>query len=359
MVKDVEDSAKANIEFATSTTTRAAEIIRDARKERIPVIDALRKARDEFLLTESEQRKKARTYHFSNLVNDLKWYVIEHENGDPDSFTPISQWEEALRPQSLAEKLKTAGETIAQTVRERTITEGWLGTLDDKELAEHVLMQEAVRFLSQQGIQIEIKWERGDPNSPIDYHGEVEGEAWAFELKQLRDDPEGFHRKIGNPNEKKPISEQLEFLEKPLPQIPSGPESLRKNLTRLAQNAQKEAKKKAANGAKYCLVIHNRQFLHIPDWEGITWPNLGSFDAVMVLHDETVPPARVWQVIPPDAFGRTVKSGTLQDLEKLVLAQQGQGPDPAIVKGAWLQLRQRGITEQDILDALEDVRRNG
>ena len=33
MVKDVEDSAKANIEFATSTTTRAAEIIRDARKE--------------------------------------------------------------------------------------------------------------------------------------------------------------------------------------------------------------------------------------------------------------------------------------------------------------------------------------
>ena len=81
MVKDVEDSAKANVEFATSTILRAAEIIRDARKERIPVMDALRKARDEFLRTESEQGKKARTYHFSNLVNDLKWYVIEHENG--------------------------------------------------------------------------------------------------------------------------------------------------------------------------------------------------------------------------------------------------------------------------------------
>ena len=356
MVDAVKDSAKANAEFTKSILIQTAEIIEDNRQGRIPVMDALLQARDRFLERETQQNKKARTYHFSNLMKDLRRYVIEHENGDSDSFTPVNQWAETLNPHDISEKLTTAAEAIVKTVEERTARNGWLGTLDDKQLAEHVLMQKAVEFLLKQGIEIEIIWRREDPNSSIDYHGEIKGELWDFELKQLREDPKGYHRKVGHPNERKSIQEQLDRLGNQIPRIPCGPNALRRNLNQLVEKA---SQKKIRNGAKYCLVIHNQQFLHIPDWEKIAWPDLSKFDAVMVLHDETIPPAWVWQIIQPDAFGKTTQSGTLEDLEKMVLAQQGQGPDPALVKGAWLRLDEQGITEQDVIEALNEVRNNG
>ena len=38
------------------------------------------------------------------------------------------------------------------------------------------------------------------------------------------------------------------------------------------------------------------------DWEKITWPDFGEIDAVILFHDQLVPPGQVWQVIPPDAL---------------------------------------------------------
>ena len=358
MVNTVKDSVEANTEFTKGLMLRAAAIVGDARKERIPVIDALRQARDEFLKTESKQRKKARTYHFGDLVHDLRWYVIEHENGDAQSLAPLAEWEQQQDPGSLAEKLKGAGESIASTVEEQTKSEGWFRKLNDQELGEYILMQRAVTFLGKQGLTVEIDWEGRNRNSPIDYQGKVDGETWAFELKQLREDPEGYQRKMGHPNEKKPLEEQLASLQEPLPRTPGGPDSLRKNLTRLVENAKRKANE-IPNGTKYCLVIHNRQFLYIPDWEEVTWPNLGSFNAVMILHEETMPFAQVWEVISPSDFGRPVQSQTLENLAKMAEESLSQAANPEVLRAAWDELKERNITDEDIQETLREVRSKG
>ena len=38
------------------------------------------------------------------------------------------------------------------------------------------------------------------------------------------------------------------------------------------------------DGAKYCLVLHNQQFLSLEEWTKAKIPSLSKFDAVIVLH---------------------------------------------------------------------------
>ena len=148
-------------------------------------------------------------------------------------------------------------------------------------------------------------------------------------------------------------------MEDPIPQVPDGPRTLQHALDNAVEHGQKRSTKAELNGAKYCLVIHNKQFMYIPDWDEITWPDLRGFDAVMILHDEIIPPVQVWQVMPENAFGKTIRSGTIEDVEKLALIQQASGPDPETVKAAWSRLEELDITEEDILEAVRESRRTG
>ena len=134
------------------------------------------------------------------------------------------------------------------------------------------------------------EWE--DPNAPLDYRGTVDGTPWAFELTQLREDPKkGYHRKIGHPKDRRTLDQQFrEFAETPMPRVPRGPEELQRNLNKAIGHGRKESKIKKLGGAKYCLVIHNQQFVNPEDWEKITWPDFGEVDAVIFFHDQLVPP---------------------------------------------------------------------
>ncbi len=353
MATKVQEAASANAEFVRCVILRAADMVAEPRggqHGRTPAIEALRQARDEFLPQETKGQKKLRTYHWGNLVNDVKWFLVNREGADPDSLSPITQWEHDLAPAIVADKLREAAQAIADVTRENTMVDVRLGAMSDDQLGEYVLMQKTAEFLRQHGLEVALAREWEDPNAPLDYRGTVDGAPWAFELTELRKDPGHYHRKVGHPKGKKNLKEQLEELERPLPQVPDGQEALQENLDKAVEHGMKKSKKKALDGAKYCLVVHNQQFLFAPDWQEITWPDLGEFDAVVIFHDQMLPPARVWQVMPQDAFGRPVTSKNVEDLEILALEQQGRGPDPEVVKKAWQRLDELGITEGDFLD---------
>ena len=360
MDSTVNEAESANAEFVTGIMSRAAEFLKAPLADRTPLVDVLQQARDEFLKNETKSQKKARTYYWGTLVNDLKWYLVNHEAADPDSFSPISDWGKSHDPTTVADTLLQATEVIEKTARERTITMGRVETMTEQELGEHLLMQAAAEFLKEQGLNIQMSREWEDLNAPLDYRGTVDGTPWAFELTKMREDPKkDYHRKVGHPKERNSLEEQLKELEKPLPPMSNGPVALQRNLNRAVEHGRMECKIKALDGSRYCLVIHNQQFLHVPDWQEITWPSLEGLDAVMLFHEEIVPPARVWQVMPPDAFGKTIKGGTVEDVEKLALLQQGRGPDPTVVRQAWQRLDELGITDEDILEAIEEARRTG
>lgn len=360
MNSTAKEAVNANAEFITDIMSPAAKFFKSPESDRTPLVDVLQQARDEFLKNETKGRKNARTYYWATLLNDLKWYLVNHEAADPDSFSPITDWEQVHAPTTVADTLLQATEVIKKKAQERTITMGRVDAMTEKEFGEHMLMQATAEFLTQQGLNVQMSREWEDPSAPLDYRGTVDGTPWAFELTAMREDPKkDYHRKTGHPKEKKSPEEQLENLQKPLPQIPDGSEALQRNLNKAIEHGRKRCKVRALDGAKYCLVIHNPQYLYIPDWQEITCPSLEGLDAVMLFHEEIVPPARVWQVIPPDAFGKTVKGGTVEDLEKLALTQQTGSPDPRVVKEVWQRLDELNISEKDILEAIEQAKRTG
>ena len=119
----------------------------------------------------------------------------------PDSLVPISEWGQAHVPVAMASKLGEAAPIIARMAEERTISAGRIGVMSRKELDEHFLMKATEEFLRGQGQEVEMSREWEDPNAPLDYRGTVDGVPWAFELTKLREDPEGYHRKIGHPKD--------------------------------------------------------------------------------------------------------------------------------------------------------------
>ena len=358
MTNMIEETATINAEFVLAITSRATEILRETKKERTALIEALQVALAQFLDNETQTTHEKRTYSWGTLINDLKWHLVTNEDADPDSWSTIQDWERQQQPTKVADMLLDAGKAIAQTARERTIAAGKIASMTEEQFGEHLLMQATAAFLRQQNIDLHIIEDR-DPNAPIDFRGMLDGTPWAFELTQLRKDAKGSHRKIAHPKEQKPLEQQLKGLEEPIPQVPDGPRMLQQALNNAVEHGQKHSKKGELCGAKYCLVIHNKQFLYIPDWDEITWPDLTGFDAVMILHDEIIPPVQVWQVMPENAFGKTIRSGTVEEVERLALIQQADGPAPETVKAAWSRLEELDITEEDILEAVRETRGTG
>ena len=359
MTNMIEETARVNAEFVLAITSRATEILRESQEQGKALIDVLQMARDQFLDNETRRNNRKRTYSWSDLVKDIKWHLVTNENADPDSWSTIGDWERQQQPTKVVDTVLDAGKAIAEMVRERTIAADRTALMDEQQLGEYLLMQATAGFLREQGVNLKVDEER-DPNAPIDYRATLDGVPWAFELTQLRSkDPEGTHRKIGHPKEKKPLEHQLKGLEDPIPKVPDGPQTLQQALNKAVEHGQKHSEKAELQGAKYCLVIHNKQFMYIPDWEEITWPDLSCFDAVMILHDEMIPPVQVWQVIPESAFGKSVQSGTIEEVERLAVIHQASVPDPETVKAAWQRLEELDITEEEVLEAVRETRRTG
>ena len=328
-------AAEYNAEFAMDAMLRAAELAGsspDSPTDGTLIVDALLKAWEEVQRGETARQRKLRTYGWRHFTSDLSSYVLLNEGVNPDSFVPISEWGQGLAPAFMAAKLRGAAPVIARTAKERTISAGRLGIMDEKELYEHSLMEATADFLKTQGLQVEMSREWENPNAPLDYRGTVDGVPWAFELTRLRQDPKrGYHRKIGHPKERKSLDEQLRaFSEEPLPKVPSGPEVLQRNLNQAIEHGRKASKTKTLMGAKYCLVVHNQQFTNPEDWERIAFPEPGELNAVIFFHEQMIPPGQVWEVIPPDAFGRSVESSTVEDLERIAFApyRSGVAPEP-------------------------------
>ncbi len=307
-----------NAAFAKGILVRAAEVIRGSQEEGTQVIDALQQARDEFVEKETRRNKSSRNYHFDDLLKGLRKHLIDAEGADPESFLPIADWEQGKTPEDVATLLRNAVPDIARVAAQR------VGAMSDKEKEEHTLLDQAAEYLRENGLEVKFTRDPEGPNAPLDYRGTVDGEPWAFELTKLRRDAEGWHRKLGHPNENNTIEQQLKDFEKPIKPVPQGPNLLRAALNKAVNHGMQKNKIEALKGDKYCLVIHNQQFLYIPDWEQVTWPETVGIDAIMICHDEEFSSDKGWEARPPDAFGKNVNSTTLEDLEQLVLERQNQ-----------------------------------
>ena len=231
--------------------------------------------------------------------------------------------------------------------------------MSDKELREYDLMRKAVLFLTQQGLTVSVAWDRENPNDPIDYRATIDGVAWAFELTELRLDPkENYHRKVGHPKDKRSIEEQLEALAMPLPQVPDGPDALQTALNDAITHGSKPSKLTVLNGAKYCLVLHNQQFLYAPDWEAVAMPDISAFDAVLILHQEIYPLVETWEVMQ-NGFAKPLRSHNVDDLGDVIAFKNSNRThrnDPDRVKAALRRIQSLNLTEDDIRAAITETR---
>ena len=125
-----------------------------------------------------------------------------------------------------------------------------------------------------------------------------------------------------------------------------------------AKHGSKPSKLKDLNGVRYCLILHNRQFLYVPDWEKIAIPDLSAFDAVLALHQESFPPAQTWQVLR-NGFGKPVRSQNVNDLGDIAAfrnSNRAHRIDAELVKSAWQQIEALGLTDDDIRAAITEAR---
>ena len=333
MNNKITDAAKTNTEFALDVMLRVARTVAEhgelSEGETLK-IDVLLKAQDEVQQRETARWKNIITYGWRHLIADLRSYILLNEGVSPNLPAPISEWAQAHGPVAMAGKLREAAPVIARMAKERTIAAGRIGIMSRKELYEHVFIEGVAEFLKGQGLQVAMSREWEVPSAPLDYRGTVDGVSWAFELTQLREDPKrAYHRQIGHPKDRRTLEEQLRaFEQEPMPIVLEGLEALRRNLNQAIGHGRKESKTKTLLGDKYCLVIHNRQFTNPENWEKITLPELGEIDAVILLHDQPIPPGRVWEVTPADCFGKTVESNTVENLERIGFAPYSSGVSP-------------------------------
>ena len=356
------DTPSINANFAATVINRAAEIFADAAtgpgQERY-AIDALYQARDEFMVRETRKQRNSRTYGFPHLLRDLREYITSRYPKYADSFTPITEWSGETAATTVVETLHEAALKVRMIVEERTRMASKFDTMSEKELREYDLMWKAVAFLTRHGLNVSVEWDRENPNAPIDYWATIDGLSWAFELTELRLDPkENYHRKVGHPNDNRSIDEQLEALAMLLPQVPEGPDALQSALNAAVKHGSKEGKLEAENGAKYCLVLHNRQFLYVPSWEKITVPDLIAFDSVLILHQESIPPLQAWEVLR-NGFSKQLPSQNVDDLDDIAAfrsSNRARGSDPEMSKAALRRLEGLELTEDDVRAAIAEAR---
>ena len=356
------NAASINATFTLTVINRAAEIVAGATpaaESGCDAFSALQQARDEFIATETRRQKSGRTYAWPLLLKDIGQYVKSREPAYADSFSPISEWSRAVGPAAAAKTLREAALEMSCIVEERTKWVTKLEAMSEQERAEYELMRKTDAFLKEHGLIVKIAWDREDPNDPIDYRGTVDGVSWAFELTELRIDPnQGYHRKVGHPKENKLRHEQLEELAAPMPQIPDGPDALQKALDTAVTHGSKASKLKVVNGARYCLVLYNRQFLYVPDWDAITMPDCSEFDAILILHQEMYPMVQTWEVLR-NGFAKPLRSHNVNDLGDIIAFKNSnltRRSDPERVKAALRHLQSLHLTEDDVRAAIAETR---
>lgn len=317
MTNKLEKTAKANADFAEGVIGRAAQIISQPRlveeEDPTPAIEFLQQARDEFINAEPKWNKNHRTYRWPNLLADIGNRLKQDHQANPETWTPIDDFQRCYGTEALSAKLESIGPEIGEQARLRTMDGGRILLMNDKEIAEHVLMQETARFLERHGLKVEMCRDWEDPSAPLDYQGTVDGETWAFELTQMREEVEESHIKIGHPKERRTVEELWERVT-PIPENPDGPKALQQSLDKAIKHGKQESKLGRLNGAKYCLVILNKQFLFRDDWEQAEWQSLDGFNAVLVVHEDIFTAERRWEVKMPDAFGKPLPPETVERL---------------------------------------------
>ncbi len=358
MARISNDTPSINAEFAATVINRAAEIVAGDTPG-CDAFSALQQARDELLAAETRQQKSGRTYGWGLLLRDVREYVKSREPAYADSFNPLVEWSEATDPGAVAQTLKEAALPISRMVAERAKWVVKLEAMTEQERTEYDLMRKAAIFLTQQGLTVNVAWERENPNDPIDYRATIDGVAWAFELTELRLEPkENYHRKVGHPKDKRSIAEQLDMLAMPLPQMPYGPDALQTALNDAITHGSKPSKLTALNGARYCLVLHNQQFLYAPDWDAVTMPDISVFDSILVLHQEIYPLVQTWDVMR-NGLGKPMRSHNVNDLGDIIAfknSNRTHRSDPERVKAALRQIQSLNLTEDDIRAAIAETR---
>ncbi len=355
------DSPSINANFAATVLNRAAELIDDVAARSAldgSVIGALQQARDEFLVAETRKQKSSRTYGLPWLQRDLGEYVKSRYPEHAASFIPISDWNDVTSPGVMARTLREAALPISRTVAERTRWAAKFDAMTEQESAEYELMRKAVIFLRQQGLTVRIAWDRENLNDSIDYRGTVDGVDWAFELTELCSDAKGSRLTIGHSRERESVPEQLAQLAAPLPQVSDGPDNLQKALNEAAEYGSKASKLKTLDGAKYCLLLHNRQFLYAPDWQKIVLSDFSVFDAVLVLHQEIYPLVQTWEIMR-NGFAKPLRSHNVNDLGDIIAfksSNRTHRSDPERVKSALRRLEALDLTEDDVLAAIAETR---
>ena len=352
-----------NAHFAMAIINRAAEIVAGATTtpgQGCDAFSAFQQARDEFKAGETHQQEKSRSYGWALLRRDVGQYIKIRHPIYRNSSTPIVDWSEATAPNVVAQTLREAATAIADLVAERTRSASKFEAMTPQEMSEYDLMWKADAFLIRQGLTVNVAWDRENRNDPIDYRATVGGVEWAFELTELRIDAGGSHLTIGRPSERRSIREQQDQLVTKVPQIPDGPDALQQALDNAAQHGSKPSKLMALNGVRYCLILHNRQFLYAPDWEEIAIPDLSALDAVLILHQESFPPAQTWQVLR-NGFGKPMRSQNVNDLGDIAAfrnSNRAHRIDAELVKSAWRQIEALGLTDDDIRAAITEARAN-
>ena len=317
MSLDPEITTSTNSEFVKEVLQRTIKIFASGQigTEDANVYTALKQAKDDFLAQEPKNKRAKRTYGFTQMSVDLGNFIWQRYPKHSEGPAPINEWSSDADQETVVKVLQEAVIIISDAVAERTRNAPLSEFMSQKERGECLAMHKAKSFLQQQGLTVEVDWEREDPRTaPIDYRATVNGTRWAIEITELRKDAKGSHRTVGDPKPHKTLHQELQELSAPIPKVEDGPEALKATLNKAVEHGNQPAKLEALNGAKYCLLIHNQQFLYEPSWLEIPYPDRGAVDVVLIIHIDDLTSTKVWEVIPNDGFGQAIKSQNISDL---------------------------------------------
>ena len=358
MSRDPETTALANSAFAKTLLHRATEIVAGSQPSTVAptAYTALEQARNEITAQEPQNSRKQITYGFQHLSVDLVDLIRQRHPQYADVGSVINHWSREQDPETVVKTLRESAVCISNIVAERTRTAARFELMPEQERTEYLVMQKAIAFLQQQGLAVLVDSERENPEKdPIDYWAYLGKTRWAFEITTLRKDAPESRRKAGAPRSNKSITEQLEQLPAPIPKVPDDAKELQSAFNKAIEHGNQPSKINALSGAKYCLLIHNQQFLFEPSWPEIDFPDFKQINVVLILHSDDLTPTQVWEAIPTNGFGKPVKSQNISDLADIAefVASSKKNLDREAARAAWAAIPELDVAE--ILQAIQDL----
>ena len=87
-------------------------------------------------------------------------------------------------------------------------------------------------------------------------------------------------------------------------------------------------------------------------------PDFRAFDAVLMLHQESVAASQTWEVLTQDGFNKPLLSQNVSDLSDLASFRLSGRPDinPEVIRSFWKRMEESGITDAEIYEALKETR---